>query len=409
MSDWEIVQDNEIQHPSEQSDWEVLDNNIPKSQESFGQALYYAPKRILEDVVNLGRRAYNAIPGYYEKSKEEIPGIFTEFYKHPGHSAMQGLAGLNEAINSLSQFPLNVSKYGSERLNLTPQALTNAIQKITPEDTTNAISQLFEEPKYSGEAALRGAFRNIPSLYGASKLAASIKPTGLLTTEKSLKNSVLKMHDTLESRANKAFNEVSSEVEKRNLPHVNIDPYMIDDLRGYFPKTKSANTLLDEAKKGSYNALRKLQTDLYTKGKKNLGSSLETDRMRGAEMLEKRNDINESISNYLKDTGNMDLYDTLNKARSDWATLQKIYYNKKMNKSIVNMVNKDFRKTPKNLSNILLEESNPMKSLKDFHPGLENNLNKFLMKKNALSQLKKIIFPAALGITGYEIGKSNRQ
>jgi len=374
--------------------------------EGLGYSAIASPFRIGTDIITGAYHALQKIPGMYEAAKTEIPGLMKLPYTHPLHSLGQGVAGINEAINSLAQAPLGLAQYGANRLHLLPQAVPNTIAKITPEDTTQAINQIFGQPQYPGEALQRGVMRDIPGILSGTKLLSAIKPSEFLATKNLIKNSILNTHDALENRASEGFKTVSNEVANRNLPHFEVDPYEIENLKEYFPKTRTANKLISDAQTGDYNALRKIQSDLYTRGKNNLGSSLEADRLRGSEMLEKRDNINQAISNNLEKMGQDDLNAILNNARADYRTLQQVYYNSNMNNAIVNMVNKDYRKVPKNLIDILGEESNPMQELLNFHPGLENALNKHIMKKNAFSSLRKYLVPAAAaGLGGYEAVK----
>lgn len=387
--------------------------------ESFGTSAKLALPRIYEDASKLLYGTVKSIPGYFQKAKTEIPAVlnpYSEMNRNPFHAAGQKFAGLNELINSLAQLPLDISKYGSERLHLLPKGFTNALQKITPEDTTQAINQLFGEPKYPGEAALRGLVRNTPTLGIVSKL----NPASLLTSKKSLKNTILNKHDALENRAISAFDKVSEEVNNRGINKIPMESNFdsesgikssdefFENMKQYFPDTRSSKKLIDNAKKGEFNALRKLQTDLYQRGKTNLGSSLEADRMKGAEMFEKRNDINQMISNHLKNTENHDLDNLLNQARQDWSTLQKTYYHPKMNNAIVNMVDTQIRRIPKNLPEILQEESIPMKNLIDFHPGLSKKIKGHKKGQKILKKGLKYGVPAGAAFVGYEYGKPKR-
>lgn len=408
MSDWEIVgsdisTSNNSQSSSKGSDWEVIspdDSSVPSQQESFGSALKNAPGIILNDLGHAGIRAYNSLPGYYESAKTETPGFIQTLRSHPGHLAVQGVAGTQELVNSLAQLPLNISRYGSERLNLIPKGVTSFIEKITPEDTTNDIAKLFGEPQYPGEALARGIGRNVVNLYGLGKLGQAINPKGLFLSRKDIANSIIKKHDKLENRASEGFKKVSEEINKRGISQVPVEQNTIEDIREFFPKTKQANFLLEKAKSGDYNSLRKVQSDLYTKGKNSLKSPLESERLRAEEMFEKRDDINQSISNHLQNTGHHDLNEVLNKAREDYRTLQTIYYHPKINNAIVDLVDSDTRKIPKNLIKILQEESKPMDELIKFHPGLEKNINSYVLKKNALSSLKKYGIPFGAGALG---------
>jgi len=406
-----LSDDNKMPQSSTETGRDFLSEPDP---ESYWESVKSAPGKIIKDLGGAIRRGYQSLPGYYEKAKTEIPGVFNIGNEHAAHFGGQALAGANELINSLAQFPLNISKYGSERLNLTPQGLTNVLQRMTPEDTTQAINQLFGEPKYPGEAMLRGAVRNAPFLYGAKSVSSAIKPSSFFTTKKSIKNELLKTHDALENRASDTFKKVSDEVNNRGATQVPLtNPQGLpvvdfNNIKSYFPNTKKYNSLLTQSQTGDYNALRRLQTNLYEHGKKNLGSGFEADRMKGAEMLESRNDINKAISDHLVSSGNTDLAEKLNGARKDWRTLQNTYYNENMSNSLVKMFDKNFRKVPKNLVNLLSEESIPMKNLLDFHPGLQERISRYKLGKNILGKTLKYGVPAGAAFLGYEYGKKGR-
>jgi hypothetical protein len=275
----------------------------------------------------------------------------------------------------------------------------NALSKITPQDTTQAIHELFGEPKYPGEAMLRGAVGDIPAFGGSMEIANILKPV----TKKSIVKTIQKPHDILEKDAAEGFQQVSKEVKNRQVPSFPVSGNFIDNLSGYFPKTDQAENLLKKAKSGNYDSLRKIQSELFTRGKKNLQSDLETDRIRGEEMLDKRNIINKGMSEHLNNSGHPDLANTLKKSMNDYRTLQDIYYNRDMNKSIQKLVDKNTRKVPNNLTSLLKEDSIPMNKFMEFHPGLQQQLKKHLMYKSISSKASKYIgIPAIAGLAAGE-------
>lgn len=395
MSDWELKVDNNVS-PQNESEWEL--SSFPEH-ESFKDSLFKAPGKIASDVGSAVMSGINAIPGYYEQAKTEIPGAAQVLMHHPMDALKQLGAGVTELGHGIINMRPNFYNYMANRLNLIPEQAANAIAPAQP-DIEPQINALFGEPTEPGEKLIRGLGRNAANALGGIELGSALKFP--INTKGAIKNSILNAHDVLESRANKGFENVSKEVEKRGINNVPLWNQDVDmhEIRSYFPETKQYKELFNKAYEGDYNALRKLQTDLYKKGKQNLGSSLEADRMRGAEMLEKRENINNAISNHLESTGNTDLSNILRAARNDYRTLQNIYYNQNMNPAIVNMVNKDFRKIPKNLLSVIQEESKPMQQLRDFHPGLEININKYNFRKNALSGIKKYALPAGFGALG---------
>jgi len=276
--------------------------------ESFGMSAALALPRIATD---LGSKAYNAvqsIPSYFEKAKTEAPGFLIpggEASRHPFHSMGQGIAGANEAINSLAQLPLNVSRYGSDRLHLIPQAITNAIQKMTPEDTTEAINQLFGQPKYAGEAMLRGMARNALPLTGASRLMQAAP------------------HLT-QRGASRALRDARQTAATRNIGALNVDPDLIEDTRQFLPNTLPNRNALDAAQYGDYNSLFKLQSDVgksagdYAKSKFSAA-----ERAHGKAGLAARNRLLDAIHENLQIQGHGDISDLLRQGQKDYSRYMK--------------------------------------------------------------------------------------
>lgn len=532
MSDWEI--DNSAQQsmvPSS-SDWEV-ETPMEETEKKigFGQALAQAPSKIYEDISGGVKNFIENVPNYYQSAKTEVPGLFSTAKQHPLHLLLQALAGSQEGINSLAQFPSMLAKYGANRLNLLPQSVPSAIQKFSPEDTSKPIQQLFDKPKYPGESLTRGAVKigteflggksipeGISSGVGLASKAANPLTSKLpsITSKGIAKDIIIRPHDILEKKAASGFKKVSDEVNKRginkipvseknivfyhgtdpkntknifekgltskdygdkyptladsseaaenygsrkmgdvyaepniikiSIPESKIDEYIHPEVKNawmprgtdkskiypikktippeyihdiskdiieknkldkneilslseYFPKTKESKELINKASNGDYNALRKVQSELYTRGKKNLGSDLETDRLRGEEMFERRNNINQSISNHLNDTGNHDLSKKLNESRMQYKKLQDIYYNPYINNAIVKMVDKKTRYIPKNIMKVLQEDSIPMKNFINSHPGLKTAIT-----RNAIARL---MVKGALGAGGTYIAKQS--
>jgi hypothetical protein len=218
------------------------------------------------------------------------------------------------------------------------------------------------------------------------------------STKRSMITDILKGHDNLEEKASKDFIDVSTQAKNRGISKISLNEKDISSLKKYFPKTEASKDLLNSAKSGDYDALRDLQSDMYTRGKNALSSDLIADQNLGEEMLEKRDKINKLISEHLKNTGNIDLAEKLNGARNDWHTLQDTFYNKELPASIRKLVNNDTRKIPKNIATVLSEESKPISKLKDFIPGIDEKLKYVNSRKNVtknISTALKIGIPSA--------------
>lgn len=294
-SDWEL---HSPEKKHSESDWEI---HSPNENESFGQALSNAPSRIIEDVGNRAIAGINAIPDYYKKAKTEIPGVFNAITKHPLHTAGQEFAGLNEGINSAAQFPLDISRYASNRLNILPRGVTNAIQKITPQDTTEAINQLLGKPKYEGETILRGGVRNALPIAGAARLARG-------------------MPHLTRRGASRSLNTARELAGGRNIGQLNIDPALIEDARQFLPNTLPHRNALTAAHTGDYNELFRLQSDVGKNSgdyAKSLFSAAE--RSHGRAGLAARNRLLDAIHENLQSQGHHDISNFLRKGQHDYS------------------------------------------------------------------------------------------
>ncbi len=406
-------------------------------------------QHINEPIESLGRSARNMAAGFGQGLANIVPGGYN--LAASGINALGGNAPKSPMIDLAPHGPSSTA--GEVASFFTPGGLFKALGKaphftntarhalkipMIAEGIKHAGNILGKAPiasKIAGNALLGGAYSPENPLLGmglgaaggaAGELAskgysgiknllnekglASIKPLDLLSTKKSIKNNLLNKHDLLENRASEAFKNVSEEVNNRGIskiPSNQLPKKLFNDMKQFFPNTRASSDLLEKAKTGDYSSIRKLQTDLYTRAKKNLSSTLEADRLKGEEMLEKRKDINQLISNHLKNTGQHDLDEILNKARKDWATLQDRYYNENMSNSLKKMFNKDIRKIPNNLIKLLGEESITINNLLKSHPGLKEKIAGHNISKNIMKKSAKYGIPVAATVLGYEVGKNH--
>ncbi len=342
-------------------------------------------------------RRHSAPKTFLQRAANDVDQNIIQPIENVGRTGRDLAAGFGQGIVN---FPPNLYNLGA--------MAGNALGAHLPQSPTfnfapdNAAAKTGEVASYFA-APTKIASKIAPQAVNALKGLAP-NPKYLFTTKNSLKNELLNTHDALEARASDAFKDVSKQINKRGINQLptkkHFDPEFFSDIKQYFPNTRASSELITRAKTGEYNALRKLQGDLYKRAKKNLGSDFEADNLRGAEMLEKREDINQAISNHLKKMGSHDLDKNLTSARNDWRTLQQNYYNDNLNNALIKMFNKDVRKIPSNLDSLLLEESVPVKNLLDFHPGLNEKVAAYNFTKNMLRRGAKIGIPLALGGLG---------
>lgn len=388
----------------------------------YGQGL----ANIVPGLYNLGASGANVLGAHLPKSPmiDLVPhspstkvGEISSFFGAPGAlKALSKIPGAYRTFSSAMKIPLIAEgiKHASNFLGKSPTASRIAGNALlggaySPDNPLAGVG-LGAGAGAIGEGLAKG-YSGIKNSLENNELFKTISsnPKSLLTTKKSIKNNLLNKHDYLENRASEAFNHVSKEVNERGINHIPLERYLpenfFEQAKHYFPNTRASYDLLSQAKTGDYNALRKIQGDLYKRAKKNLSSQFEADNLKGAEMLEKRNDINQTISNHLQETGHNDLSKILNEARNDWSTLQETYYNENVNNSLIKMFDKNVRKIPNNLIKILSEESIPMKNILNFHPGLEQKIIGHKIGQNILKKAGKYVPAAALTLGGYEIGK----
>lgn len=370
--------------------------------ESLGESALWAIPRVAEDVYRGGMNFIKDIPGYAEKAGTEIPGLFQTAKEHPGHLLGQAAAGIPELGQKIFNTPHKLIEYGSDRLNLLPKEWGETARMAEMPDRSQGINEIFGEAKYPGEKLARGVTRNLDFIIPGTKAAGLLIPT----SNKALAKTIIKKHDALESQAVQGFKDVSQMSKERGIPNVPIKNSLdINKIERFFDKSPESKELLKLAKIGDYEALRKVQSHLFSEGNKSLKSTDITERQKGLKMHQDRNKINKAISDNLTFTGNGDLAEILQSSMQDYKTLKDVYYGKKIPNSIKNLVDKNTRKIPKNITKILKEDSIPINRFKEFHSGLESKSKKLGYQKGLnkalMNALKYGALPAT-GLAGYE-------
>lgn len=255
-SEWEVYNPGESYGKNKmaepESEWEVYNPQAEsvKNNENVFESIVKAPLRMLEDLYTGGTSLANQIPSYYQTAKTELPGLPRTLYEHPGHAGKQALAGLEELINKVKGWPVDIAKYGEERLNLVPHAVTKGIESITPRDT-NILSEMAGEPEYPGEKFLRGVTRNLDFLYGGAKTAGFANSLTNRSIAKDVVATNNKMFDKYSGPKGK-YTTLFNEAEQAGaMPHLNISPNKIN-----------FNSIGLDRIKNNYPAIDKLRSQL---------------------------------------------------------------------------------------------------------------------------------------------------
>lgn len=320
---------NRIENNDEMSGRDFL-SKPPK--ESFGTSAYMALPRIAGDLYNKAGKFVKEVPSYYESAKTEVPGAFKAIKEHPGHAAMQGIAGINEGINQLAQAPKGLANYGANRLNLLPQSVPNFLSKITPEDTTESINSLFEQPKYPGEKLIRGTGRNIFNIAAGTKAASALNPMNL--TSKSIAKDILKTAEKNKKSYGNMYENLWNEAKNKGFDsamyNVNID---LPTLKKFSPQ-KSIKGIVDFDKNPTLQNAHVAKSDLL-RIQRDL-NKLGTLRSAERQQLKAANDAIDSIqSNMFKDAKGVvdqNMLNRYNQIQQGYANEVIPYKNKAINK-----------------------------------------------------------------------------
>lgn len=232
---------------------------------------------------------------------------------------------------------------------------------------------------------------------GIKSLLTKIKP-------KELAYGVQKGHDLMHENATGLLNEVKEGAKEMTgmSSAFPVSGEMIESMRPYFSKTKATEELLAKAKRGNYEALHDLQSDLWQKATQNKSSPLAAEQNLGEEIFEKRKELNDLIYNHLKQSGYPDLAEKLSKGRDIYRRMKEIYYD---HPGVAQLVEKGMRKVPKNPLELFSEESDPMKKVLAEHPEVSKAVETHKTAENFIKNLKGLknfgLGSAAVGGTIY--------
>ena len=177
-----------------------VENEAPilpeENKEGIVESVAKAGPRIYEDVTRGLHSAATEVPKLYESSKTEIPGLYELLMHHPKHAAAQAGAGITELGHGLLNLPHGIANYLSERLNLLPSKVTEAIPY--QKDISNDINEVFGEPRYPGAELVRGIARNLPNIVGGAKALSILNPVKL--TSKSIAKDVVRTEKAMKEK-----------------------------------------------------------------------------------------------------------------------------------------------------------------------------------------------------------------
>lgn len=333
---------------------------------------------VLSGVADTGQNIANALTGnratHYDFGSENTNPLLRSLGQYLPAAVAGGPSVIGQAIGGGLTGFFNTKPDEENAFGFLPQGRIGG-----------AIENALIPPALKGISKALPALANIPRTIKSA--LSDIKP-------KDAAKAVQNAHDAIKSEASRLFYHVEEEATNRGISKIPISNDLIDAIAKKFPKTEANQALLDKARKGDYSDLRKLQTDLWNRGQKNKISKFEADRMKGEVQLDLRNKLNREIENHFKDLGHKDLVSLLKAGTNKWKNLQETYYE---HPAISKLVHEKIRKTPKNILNVLTEDSVPMERVRQSNPLISENINKVLEKQNALKKLKYL---GGIGVVG---------
>jgi hypothetical protein len=313
----------------------------------------------------------NAAKGFFETSANAIRGVGNLI---PGVNIPEQRTQTIPEINPLVQ---NIAEFGGGLLTAYPTAgIYKAAEKATkltpylkkaPETIQKILAGGVTGAAVSPDERLGGA------LIGGGLTAAGEAP-GLAkkAIEKVMPTNPYKViqqgYDKKKEAASKLFEAVGKDVKKSDVK-IELPKNLISEILELGPKTKTFKSFVKKAEEGNYESLRKLNTELFHRGEKKAASLMGSDNDLAEMIFEKRDELNKSIIDSLKQKGMTDQAKDLQKARNQWKSLQDTYHS---NNAISKLVGKN-REVPANL-NLLKKDATDINKLKKMHPEIEKYL-----------------------------------
>lgn len=214
----------------------------------------------------------------------------------------------------------------------------------------------------AGEGLIRGA----KWLKEGAKLAfRSVSP------EKTY-GAIQKSYNQANEKLGGLFNFVTKEAKERGVENIGkIDQTFIEDANNLLPASKTNKKLISNANEGNYESIRKLYSKIgqYRRNAKDFETGELYDDLRDR--------INDSLKSHFTKTGNKDLSQWLDAAKSGYSQMKKTYESTPMLRKLVG----ESQKIPETLKP-LREKSTEMARIRKLHPEIEKDIAAQKLREN---------------------------
>ena len=213
---------------------------------------------------------------------------------------------------------------------------------------------------------------------------------------------IQKRHEAAHKVATTPLEEAKKLAYERNIGPIRINPKLLDEVPKILGKDEATTRLLNKARKGDYEALDKLQSDVRREGRTLLASDNHADRLLGKDAHALADNIIGGIKVHAQYKGHGDIADLLTQGKKNYADFAKIYLE---NPTISKLVGKE-KIVPKNLLSKLESDTAYFNKLKDEIPSIGKMLELQKSKKNLKKAAKYASSLGKLGLAGKYFGSS---
>ena len=288
--DWAKYEEKE-----EPFDWAKYEEPSYEPEESKGFS------GVATDALGKALQSIYGLPAGLMALPSEAYGAAQQVYSQPKRAAQNLGAGFGELGHNILSAPGATRDYLVRKDLLSKETPSlRLLESVLPRDYnyTEALGAEGEEP---GDALLRGVPSGIASIPFANKLFTAAREIPL--TKK---------------LAARPLNEAKNLISEREISKIPISNKLITESKKIFKDDPYYKHLLEQAKKGDYNAQFTLQSDLGKKATALSKSTSGAERFSAQRVGRLKDQVLEGMKQHLHETGHKDIADLIAKGRNKY-------------------------------------------------------------------------------------------
>lgn len=344
------------------------------------------PHEQIESVLREHFPMQSEVPSIGMQSKEQ-PGAFSNFF----HGVAQGYPhALKSDINAVSELagrhPFDVEELNAEpfsqRLGQGVGQIGGHLSAILPaalaaQAAIPGLAGATIGAGLAGAATTPGGWKErlssglleaaIPAGFKAAKEGTKLGLAALrrAPTPRKAADVIQKSHEAAHQFATTPLREAEQEAAKINKP-IRLSDKLLTAAEDALQKTKANKTLIDNAKKGDYKSVFKLQSDLWKRGQSFASKQTQAEVDRGHEIFDLRNSLLKGMKTHYDYLGNNSVGKNLAEGQQRFKNFADLYLT---NPTVSKLVGKE-KIVPKNLLSKLESDTAYFNKLKEEIPGI---------------------------------------